>query len=235
MPIDPVRDITNRSKGTFGSKLAAAALETGHKVIYLCADDARSPFSITFDFYRRTEPLQTQLDMLQSARHFADRFRSNYDEHRFRNFIDYSNLLKRTCEDDQPRIVILAAAVSDYLVTPSKEKVRSGSEMTVQLEPAPKLIGKIKEWLPGCILCGFKMLVDTTDEKLIEAAWESVGKNGCDMVVANDLLSVNRGQHEIIMVEPTFYMDTPGEPPVTTKVRTNLATTVINKLLEFAE
>lgn len=234
VPIDPVRDISNKSRGTFASNLATAALQYGHKVIYLCADDAKSPFSINFDLYR-SQDQTAQLASLTAAQDFANRYRSNYDEHRFRNYLDYANLLERTIKDDQPKIVVLAAAVSDYLVLPLKQKIRSGGDMTVQLEPAAKLISLVKRWHPGCVLCGFKMLVDATDDELLAAAWESVVKNNCDMVVSNDLLSVQRRSHEILMVEPTYYFDAPGEPPIVQKVTDNLANTVMAKLIQLAE
>jgi hypothetical protein len=41
-----------------------------------------------------------------------------------------------------------------------------------------------------------------SEEKLIEAARESIRKNGCDSVIANDLNSLKSGNHEVIAVFP---------------------------------
>lgn len=201
VPIDPVRDITNHSKGTFGSKIARAALESGHKVFYLAADDARSPYSIRFDFYSSKNNLAEHIANLSDAYAFAEKHRVRYVEQRFRNFADYEILLKNFVKETN--VVVLAAAASDYLVTPVKTKIRSKKDLSLQFTPAPKLISKIKEWNPNVLLVGFKLLVNATDGELVDAAWESICSNKCDFVVANDLVSLKKGHHEILLVEPT--------------------------------
>lgn len=43
IPIDKVRNITNMSKGTFGSKIATESLRAGHDVYFYRAEDSKSP------------------------------------------------------------------------------------------------------------------------------------------------------------------------------------------------
>ena len=49
IPIDRVRDITNMSKGTFGSKIATELLKLNQEVYFLKAKGSRSPFKVEID------------------------------------------------------------------------------------------------------------------------------------------------------------------------------------------
>jgi len=123
-----------------------------------------------------------------------------YTEYEYRDFLSYAELLEIRVKE-MPDVVILAAAVSDYLTTPMTGKARSGGDMAIHLHPAPKLITKVKEWYPDCKLVGFKLLVDSTDEQLVMAARNSVEKNGCEFVVANDLRDIKAGEHRLLIVD----------------------------------
>lgn len=51
IPIDKVRDITNMSKGTFGSKIATELLKLGHEIIFFKAKNSKSPFKFDYNFF----------------------------------------------------------------------------------------------------------------------------------------------------------------------------------------
>jgi phosphopantothenate-cysteine ligase len=72
--------------------------------------------------------------------------------------------------------------------------------MSIALTRATKLIGKVKQWNPKCKLVGFKLLVNSTDEELVDAARRSINKNRCDVVVANDLRDIKAGEHRLLIV-----------------------------------
>jgi phosphopantothenate-cysteine ligase len=64
-----------------------------------------------------------------------------------------------------PSLVFLAAAVSDfYIQNPAEHKIQSREifELTLTLQPVPKLLGKIKEWSPSSTVVSFKLETDST-------------------------------------------------------------------------
>jgi phosphopantothenate--cysteine ligase len=223
VPIDPVRNIRNSSTGRFGSMIASAALEAGAEVIYLAAGDSQSPFSLTLDYHLNAD-FENQLARLKQLDQFAKQFHGHYHEYRYHSFNEYQALLKELTREQQPEIVILAAAVSDYIVSDyANEKIRSSEQLTIQLKPAPKLIHSIKKWLPETFLVGFKLLVDASDAELCEAAMKSIRVNNADLIVANDLSSIRQGKHEILLVEKTGIFQ---------KYTANLANAVIERSLQ---
>ena len=204
VPIDRVRDITNMSNGTFGSRIAHAALDAGHEVTYLCAKHSKTPFSMNLDYsqalYPSRERWEKDLNQWGDFWNWCEAHRDQYNEQRFRNFDDYAEKLESWVRM-QPDIVILAAAVSDYGVMNSVDgKIRTKGEMAIEMYPLPKLIGRVKEWHPNCCLVGFKLLVDSTDEELMEAAFQSNHKNDCDLVVANNLRDLQANNHRLVLV-----------------------------------
>jgi hypothetical protein len=55
VPIDKIRDITNQSSGTFGSKIATEALKRNHDVTFMRAKGSKSPFSMEIDFNKLSQ------------------------------------------------------------------------------------------------------------------------------------------------------------------------------------
>ncbi len=201
IPVDRVRDITNMSNGTFGSRIAQAALEAQHDVHFLCAQHSITPFSRTFD-YSAGRNWADDLNSWAEFWNFCEHNASRYWESRFRNYDDYAQHLESIIHMEHPDVVVLAAAVSDYGVANFVEgKARSSqSQRSIELVPLPKLIGSVKKWYPDCVLVGFKLLVNSTDEELIEAARKSIAENGCDLVVANDLRDIRANNHRLLIV-----------------------------------
>lgn len=198
VPIDPVRYISNSSTGKFGADLARSALLANAEVIYLTSTLGKSPFSCNIDFYSSTH----WDDQFKSLNEFCAQYRHHYQEYRYQHFQEYAELLQTLIEKQQPDIIILAAAVSDYLVSNySDKKVRSKENLTLHFQTAPKLIHFVRQWAEKSFIVGFKLLVDATDSELVIAAKDSIAKNNIDLVVANDLSSIKRGAHEIILVE----------------------------------
>lgn len=234
VPIDPVRDITNMSRGTFGAKIATELLKMGAEVDFLCAKDSRTPFSKTLDLVEEPD-VKALIKEVIDFDDFCYKHRAQYKQFSYRNFNDYASELQRLIEERKPHVVVLAAAVSDYLVeNPMDGKIRSGTDLTISLTPAEKLISKVRKWNQRKFfsLVGFKLLVGATDEELIAAAWKSVEENRCDLVVANDYLKLKGGNHEVILVEPTWYFDSAGDPPVVEKHNTNQALHIASKIME---
>jgi len=223
VPIDPVRSITNTSTGKFASELAAAALKAGMEVTYLTSRDGKSPFSVVVDFYQSAN-WQDHTDNLEMLYQFSNTYRFAYKEHRYHNFAEYTESLQKIILSKQPEIIMLAAAVSDYLVCNySDNKIRSSENFHIQLESAPKIIHSVREWSKTSFLVGFKLLVDVEDVELVRAADHIMRKHQLDLVIANDLSSIKRGAHEVLLVEPNGSYQ---------KITQNIATTVIANIMK---
>lgn len=69
-------------------------------------------------------------------------------------------------------IVIMAAAVSDYVPSVrSKKKIKSSSSsMSIRLEKTPKIIDQIKKYQKDLFLVGFKAETNLTKTQLIKSA-----------------------------------------------------------------
>ena len=81
-------------------------------------------------------------------------------------------------------------------------KISSTDEVQVLfLKKTPKIISLVKEWNPAIHLIGFKLLVDVSEEYLIEIARKSLIKNQADLIIANDLTQISANQHRAIFVE----------------------------------
>ncbi|MFB6137963.1 MAG: bifunctional phosphopantothenoylcysteine decarboxylase/phosphopantothenate--cysteine ligase CoaBC [Halobacteriaceae archaeon] len=83
--------------------------------------------------------------------------------------------------------LVSAAAISDYTVEPSAEKIRSGrTDLTLDLEPTPKLIDAVRESHPDLPVVGFKLEPDADDDALVAAARDVLSRADLSFVVAND-------------------------------------------------
>lgn len=219
VPIDDVRDITNMSKGTFGTKIATAALDAGHEVFQFYS--GKNAFSFNFDYLEN--PVEFDQGTFLQKRNWCQKYNSMYQRQSFRNYDDYANNLPILLTSYKPDVIVLSAAVSDYITTPRQGKVRSSDELRIDLRPAEKIISKVKGWCPNAILVGFKLLVDVSEEELIEAAGKSIRDNGCDLVVANDFVTLKRGCHELILVDRNGHE----------KHKDNLPETIISRIEEL--
>ena len=93
--------------------------------------------------------------------------------------------------------------LTEFLDRKNQEtKISSKDEVQVLfLKKNPKIISLVKEWNPNIHLIGFKLLVDVSQEHLIQIARESLEKNQADLIVANDLTQIHADQHVAHLVE----------------------------------
>jgi len=104
-------------------------------------------------------------------------------------------------------IVIMAAAVADYIPTkPSKNKIKSSkNEIKISLKKAPKIIDQIKKYQKNVLLVGFKAETNITKNQLIKSAQKKLKESSSDMIVANDIGSSrykkNPQNNQVIIVD----------------------------------
>jgi phosphopantothenoylcysteine decarboxylase/phosphopantothenate--cysteine ligase len=92
--------------------------------------------------------------------------------------------------------LISAAAVADYTLDPSAEKIRSGRDLVLRLKPTKKMIQDVREAYPELKIVGFKAETFVSDEELMKRAAESMSAGGLDLVIANDVGSGGIGADE---------------------------------------
>jgi phosphopantothenate-cysteine ligase len=208
IPIDSVRNISNMSKGTFGSKIATEFLKLGHTVVFLKAKGSITPMSINLDYYdilsnsENINDLTQEFNKVTEQADFCGKHVHTYRQYEYDTFDEYESQLNGLLRHGELDIVLLAAAVSDYGVENYIDgKVRSNDAFNIKLKPLPKLISKVKTLSrPGTKLVGFKLLVDSTSAELLDVARNSLNSNNADMVVANDLSDIRNNNHKISLV-----------------------------------
>lgn len=195
--IDRVRDITNMSQGTFGSKIAEEYLKLKHNVVFFKAKHSKSPMTLNVDAHNNPPTPQDYKYWLEERQAFTD----YYQEYEYNTYQEYAEQLKFIIGVEQPDIIVLAAAVSDYGIENYVDgKIRSNDMLTLKMEQLPKVISHVREWAPNAKIVGFKLLVNSKPAELLAAATRTLNDNQCDLVVANDLQDIMDNNHKLLML-----------------------------------
>ncbi|MDQ2049850.1 bifunctional phosphopantothenoylcysteine decarboxylase/phosphopantothenate--cysteine ligase CoaBC [Natronolimnohabitans sp. A-GB9] len=161
--IDPIRVLTNRSSGQMGRAVAKACYVRGADVTLV--HGVVGPRAVTSDAaafesipYATVQNVESTAEMLAATR--------------------------EACTDADT--LVSAAAIGDYTVEESTEKIRSGQQLTLELEPTPKLIDEIRAERPELPIVGFKAETSGDETAMVEQARETLERAGLAFVVAND-------------------------------------------------
>ena len=107
--------------------------------------------------------------------------------------------------------VVSAAAISDYTVETAAEKIRSGAdELTLSLEPTPKLIDDVREDNPDLPIVGFKAETSGDDDKIVSQARSILDRTNLTFVVGNDARVMGRDQTRALLVDETTHEEFEG-------------------------
>lgn len=181
-PIDVIRYITNKSTGRLGTEIAKEALNQGAHVTFIYGKG-----SIVPDIKDMEKNLYLNLKLIE--------------------IITVDDLIKSISQElkqERYDAIIHSIAVLDYV--PDKyisDKVASGKdEWIIRLIKTPKVIKMIKDMNPNTFLVGFKLEVDKTKEELVKIAHETLLKSNADLMVANDLIDLEKGDHVAYFVNP---------------------------------
>ena len=129
------------------------------------------------------------------------------DTRQVRSTAEMREAMVSVCEDADA--LVSAAAISDYTVEAAEEKLRSGRDRTLDLEPTPKLIDGVRERYPDLPIVGFKL--DTGDDgALIEAARETLDRVGLAFMVANDADVIGETDTRVLLVGPDEVTEVAG-------------------------
>ncbi len=165
-PIDPVRVLTNRSSGKMGRAVARACAVAGARVTLVHDHDP-----VPYADCRRVE---TASEMLEATAEACSGVEAD------------ANADTDTDANGGADALISAAAIGDYTLEGSSEKIRSGQELTLDLEPTPKLIDEVRRQQPDLPIVGFKTETSGDETAMIEAARETLERADLAFVVAND-------------------------------------------------
>ena len=214
--IDSVRSITNHSTGRLGKIITEILLAAGHEVCLITTKRALKPEAHPNLSIREIDNTNDLLVVMQE--------------------------LIKECQ-----VLIHSMAVSDYTpvymtgleevqASPNLEeflskqnhqtKISSTDEVQVLfLKKTPKIISLVKEWNPAIHLIGFKLLVDVSEDYLIEIARQSLVKNQADLIIANDLTQISANQHRAIFVEQDHLQ--------TVRTKEEIATLILEKIQAY--
>jgi len=185
VPIDGVRCITNFSRGTTGARIAEHSLESGHRVQYLCSTGSKAPFEDALRM-RPERGVEAELARLRAAAEEYAAVAGRLDVIRVKDFHAYRERVLQLVQNPAADVAILSMAASDYGLAMTPGKLSSSQErLILELERLPKIISEVKAARPEIFLVGFKFLMDTAPDRLIDAAFRSMLRDGQDLAVAN--------------------------------------------------
>jgi phosphopantothenoylcysteine decarboxylase/phosphopantothenate--cysteine ligase len=231
IPIDRVRSITNMSKGTFGSRIADAfytklfndqvmSRDFSHKITFFMAKGSKRPMRQNID----NEYFDSGVDIMKYVEY------STFDE--------YKTGIEKLLSEEKFDIIVVAAAVSDYGIANYYDgKYRSREDdMCIKLVKLPKILPIMRKLAPNSIICGFKLLVDSTEDELVEAMRKQIAESDVDLVIGNDLRDIKADNHSLMVISKyNPIVRTYVQPPKDERKRCSvypLAQNVVNECVE---
>ena len=201
VPIDRVRSITNMSKGTFGSKIADEFWDVGlsRKLDNCDGEDVEQIEKITFFMAKGSKQPQCQRNDLEA---YGSGAYTPIEYVEYSTFDEYNEGIEKLLSEEKYDIIVVAAAVSDYGVANYYNgKYRSREDdMCIKLVKLPKILPIMRELAPDAVICGFKLLVDSTYEELIKAMEKQIDETNVDLVVGNDLRDIKADDHQLFIM-----------------------------------
>ena len=190
--IDSVRSITNHSTGRLGKIITETMLADGHEVCLITTKRALKPEAhpnLSIREINNTNDLL--LEMQERVRDYQVLIHSMAVS-------DYTPVYMTGMEEVQA-----SSNLEEFLSNQNHQaKISSTDEVQVLfLKKTPKIISLVKEWNPAIHLIGFKLLVDVSEDHLVDIARKSLIKNQADLIIANDLTQISAKQHRAIFVE----------------------------------
>ena len=204
--IDSVRSITNHSSGRLGKIITETLLKAGHEVCLITTFQAVKPVN---------HPNLTIIEIKNTA---------NLLQVMKDKVMDYQVLIHSMAVSDYTPFymtgfeeVQASQDLTEFLDRKNQEtKISSKDEVQVLfLKKNPKIISLVKEWNPSIHLIGFKLLVNVSQEYLIQIARESLEKNQADLIVANDLTQIHADQHVAHLVEKDSFKTATSKQEIT--------------------
>ncbi len=111
-------------------------------------------------------------------------------------------MLDRTLDAmDAADALVSAAAISDYTVEYSQDKLRSNEDIQLDLQPTPKLIDSVRDQYPDHPIVGFKTETTDDDDKLIQEARRILDRVNLEFVVSNNANVMGNDETRVLLVD----------------------------------
>lgn len=204
--IDNVRKITNSSSGKLGCTIANKLIELHEekidKIYYVCSKNSIKPNHERIEI---VEIFDTQ-DLEMTVRDLLKNNNINYFIHSMAvsdYTVDYvttaESLALNINNNPNKNVLDLVCRNKDNL---TDNKISSNQEhLIIKLKKTPKIISLIKDISPNTYLVGFKLLDNVSEQNLIDTAVKLKDKNNCNLVVANDLENIRKGNHKAFIIK----------------------------------
>ena len=72
--------------------------------------------------------------------------------------------------------------------------------MCIKLVKLPKVLPIMRKLAPNATICGFKLLVDSTNAELLDAMVKQFNESNVDLVVGNDLQDIKNDNHRLFIM-----------------------------------
>ena len=218
--IDEVMKITNMSTGRLGVELTRNFLSNGCSVTLICTRSVvrgglYEKYGLASKDNLKTVSIETTEDMYKALENES---KDKYDLVIHASAVgDYKPEFSFRMEDLAKELLELEnknyESILETLTNP-KCKVNDDTKissyekhLTVKLTLTTKLISHLKEWFPGSVLVGFKLLENVTKDHIIEVAQKLCVKNSMDYIIANDLADLRKGNHVSYLVNKDGYLN----------------------------
>ena len=230
--IDEVMKITNMSSGKVAIEMARHFVEGGYETTLLLTKNIKNPildnimdkenfalmrFETTEELLNNIRTLSTMVQydiIIHSAAvgdykpEFSFRMEDMAKEiaENIINNLTYLSPAEITADD-------MASDIFEILTNPNCKvnddtKISSVEpNLTVKLGLTPKIIASLRGMFPDAYICGFKLLEGVTEEELVDAAMKQIKKCNTNLVFANDLAELRKGNASRLVVTPSGYHD----------------------------
>ncbi len=127
-------------------------------------------------------------------------------------------------------VLISEAAIADYTVEPSAEKIKSGGELVLKMQPTRKLIKECREKYSDLVIIGFKAETGVGSGELLRRATETLVGSKLDLIAANDVGKGGMGteENELYLIGRKK-----GEPKHISGSKRKLAASIIEETIEL--
>jgi phosphopantothenoylcysteine synthetase/decarboxylase len=165
-PLDEVRRLTNFSSGSLGFLLSTRLSEAGHEVICLKGELSTGTGPLVAS---RIRTFSTNANLLEHLEELA-------------RTVDVGAVFHVAALCDYKVAAVRDAGGAD--VSAAKIPSRAG-RLTLELEPAVKVIGHLRPLFPRSLLVGWKYELNGTRADAVEAALAQIAQNRTDACVVN--------------------------------------------------
>ena len=218
--IDEVMKITNMSSGSIAIELAKYFLEDSYDVTLMLTRNIKfdivSPRLKLVRFETTDELLEAikeeskqKYDIIIHSAAVADykpefSFRAEDMAKELTNIALLFHTTQMTVEEVEK--AILNRLTNPKCKVNDETKISSVEpNLTVKLGLTPKIIASLRELFPDAYICGFKLLENVPEQELVDAAMKQLDKCKTNLVFANDLAELRKGNHSRLVVSPKGY------------------------------